>query len=207
MLTDETAPRIYLLRHGETAWNVEGRYQGQKDSRLTDRGRSQVASLGRLLASELGPQREPLVSYVSPLGRTQESAEIVARYVALERIDEPRLAEVSLGSWDGLSDEEIEMAFPRARAGTDAFDWYFRSPDGETFDAACDRVTSWLADVRRPVLAISHGLIGRLVRGVFLGLERRVMLELPVPQNALYELVGGSTRSIRELRTSSAFPS
>ncbi len=199
MLLDESGPRIYLLRHGETAWNAEGRYQGRKDSGLTDRGRRQVASLGRRLASEVSHLQEPLTAYVSPLGRAQETADILARYVTFDRIDEPRLAEVSLGTWDGLSDEEIELEFPNARTGTDAFDWFFRSPDGEKFDAACDRVTSWLHEVRRPVVAISHGLIGRLVRGVFLGLERRATLELPVPQDTLYDLVGGPARSVREL--------
>jgi broad specificity phosphatase PhoE len=67
-------------------------------------------------------------------------------------------------------------------SGADAFDWYFRSPNGESFDEVCDRVRTWLASVSCPTVAISHGLTGSLIKGVYLGLSRRDMLELPVPQ-------------------------
>ena len=48
--------------------------------------------------------------------------------------------EVTIGSWDGMTRYEIDVEYPGALAGSDAFDWYFRSPDGETFDGACERV-------------------------------------------------------------------
>jgi hypothetical protein len=85
---------IYLLRHGETAWNTAGRYQGHKDSPLTDRGREQAASFGRTLAKVAGNLFSPLRTYVSPLGRAQETADIVAQHVLVDRIDEPRLKEI-----------------------------------------------------------------------------------------------------------------
>ncbi|MCY1232056.1 hypothetical protein D9M72_445260 [compost metagenome] len=100
--------------------------------------------------------------------------------------------EVSVGSWDGLTMFEIDNEFPGVLDGSDAFDWYVRSPDGESFDAACARAKSWLADIKGPTVAISHGLFGRLVRGVYAGLSRREMLELPVPQNGFYRLCDGT---------------
>ena len=99
--------------------------------------------------------------------------------------------EVSVGTWDGMSLYEIGVEFPGALDGTDAFDWFFRSPDGETFDDACKRVRSWLSDVSTPAVAITHGLVSRLVRGVYLGMSKREMLELPVPQNGFYRLTAG----------------
>ncbi|NOU27056.1 MAG: histidine phosphatase family protein [Polyangiaceae bacterium] len=190
---------IYLVRHGETVWNAAGRFQGARDSALTARGREQAAAVGRVLAATLGNGSAPLVAHVSPRGRTQETAAILGRHVALELREEPRLAEVSLGCWEGLTEYEIEVEYPGVRAGTTAFDWYFRSPDGERLEAARERVAAWLAEVRGPVLAVSHGLVGRIVRGVFLGLTDEAMLELPIPQHTVYALVDGPVRSIREL--------
>ncbi len=77
---------------------------------------------------------------------------------------------------------EIDAEFPGHLDGSNAFDWYFRAPDGESFDDAYKRATSWISDIRQPTIAISHGLFGRILRGGFLGLSKREMLELPVPQ-------------------------
>jgi broad specificity phosphatase PhoE len=189
---------IYLLRHGETAWNVAGRYQGRKDSALTARGREQAAALGRALATMVSPTSLPLLTYVSPLGRARETAAIAGRHLALACVDEPRLSEVSIGSWDGMSRYEIANEYPEALDGSDAFDWFFRSPDGESFEAVLKRVCDWLGEVRTPAAAISHGLTGRIIRGVYLGMSRREMLELPVPQAGFYELCAGRMRLIGE---------
>jgi broad specificity phosphatase PhoE len=179
---------IYLLRHGETAWNAAGRYHGHMDSALTVREREQATSLGRILAAAARNVVAPLRTYVSPLGRAQETADIIAQHILIERVEEPRLKEVSVGSWDGLSQYEISMEYPDALSGADAFDWFFRSPDGEPLDAVKARVAAWLEEAATPSAAISHGLTGRIVRGVYLGLSNREMLELPVPQDGIYLL-------------------
>jgi broad specificity phosphatase PhoE len=98
---------------------------------------------------------------------------------------------VTIGSWDGMTRYEIDMEYPGALGGSDAFDWYFRSLDGEAFDGACERVKGWLTTLSSPTVAISHGLTGRLIRGIYLGLTRREMLELPVPQNHFVILADG----------------
>jgi probable phosphoglycerate mutase len=185
---------IYLLRHGETVWNAAGRYQGGRDSPLTARGREQAATLGRILAVAAQNAAPPLTTYVSPLGRAQETADVIARHVVLDRFEEARLSEVSIGSWDGLSQYEIGMEYPDAMMGADAFNWFFRSPDGESLEAVKDRVTAWLEEAVTPSAAISHGLTGRIIRGIYLGLSDREMLELPVPQDGLYLLIDNQVR-------------
>lgn len=182
---------IYLLRHGETVWNAAGRFQGQKDSPLTKRGIEQADQMGMLLSQQIAGGEEHFRGYVSPLGRTKETARRIARFVPLTFIDEPRLMEVSVGAWNGMSLYEIGIEYPDALNGTDAFDWFFRSPDGETFEHACQRLRTWLSEVSTPTVAISHGLTSRLLRGVYLGMTRREMLELPVPQNGFYRLDAG----------------
>jgi probable phosphoglycerate mutase len=91
---------------------------------------------------------------------------------------------------------EIGVEYPDALNGSDAFDWFFRSPDGESFDQACKRVRSWLSEVLTPTVAISHGLTSRLLRGVYLGLSRRETLQLPVPQSGFYRLDDGKSELV-----------
>lgn len=186
---------IYLVRHGETVWNAAGRYQGAKDSALTSKGRAQALAVGRLLNSILGGDAA-LAAAVSPLGRARETAGLISHVRPLVETLEPRISEVSIGSWDGLTDYEIEAEYPGALAGATAFDWFFRSPDGETLDAVIARVSSWLAEVTEPLLAVSHGLTGRIIRGVYLGLDRREMLGLSDPQEGVFLLDRGSAEFI-----------
>ncbi|MEX1109076.1 MAG: histidine phosphatase family protein [Dongiaceae bacterium] len=189
---------LYLVRHGETVWNAAGRYQGQKDSPLTVRGREQGASIGRILANVASALEKPLRAYISPLGRARETAAIMGQYLALDCVDEPRVTEVTIGPWDGMIDYEIESEYPGALGGTDAFNWYFRSPGGERFEDVLKRISDWLSEVQTPAVVISHGLIGRIVRGIYLGMPKREMLELAVPQNGLYVLDAGSVRFLAE---------
>ena len=180
---------IFLLRHGETEWNAAGRFQGQLDSPLTVRGREHAAQLGRILSQVFVNRLIPPL-HVSPLGRTRDTATIVRRYMPDlgTVIIEPRLQEVSTGDWDGLTAEEIEAGWPGALVDTDHYDWYFRSPNGEAFEAAVQRVKEWIDELKGPVVAVSHGLLGRLVRGTWLGLSANEMLHLPVPQNVVWHL-------------------
>lgn len=189
----QTGSPIYLVRHGETEWNSAGRYQGAKNSPLTTRGRSQAQAYGTTLTLELAEQSLPVLTYVSPLGRAQETAAIIANSVPLDIRIEPRIAEISTGTWDGMSLYEIEMEHPDALTGSSPYDWYFRAPDGESFDNAITRVRSWLEDVKRPCLAVTHGLASRLIRGVYEGLSEDAMLTLDVPQNGFYRLNEGQS--------------
>ncbi len=187
---------IYLLRHGETVWNTLGRFQGQMDSALTRRGVEQADLMASLLRDEIAETGQSFDLHVSPLGRVRETAERVTRLLPLAPREDVRLMEVTVGSWDGMTLFEIDQEFPGKLDGADAFDRYFRSPVGESFDAACARARSWLADVTGPTVAISHGLFGRLLRGVHCGLSRREMLELPVPQDGFYRLSDGECHLI-----------
>jgi probable phosphoglycerate mutase len=157
---------IYLLRHGETEWNAVHRFQGKLDSPLTQRGVAQAEQCGRMLAAVVG-KVDAMVA--SPLGRARQTAEIIHAlgvYPEL-RLDE-RLAEVSLGCWDGLTHARIDAGWPGARDGATRYDWYFRSPDGESHASAEARLRDWLGEQQGTVVAVAHGLVGRILRGVYL---------------------------------------
>src|SRR5579859_4006676 len=97
-----TPVRILLARHGETVFNVEGRWQGQSDSPLTERGLLQARELGRALSAE------PIVAvYSSDLGRALQTAAEVAAPHGLEVLGDRRLREIATGKWTGKSRAEI----------------------------------------------------------------------------------------------------
>ena len=190
-----TAREIYLVRHGQTEWNAEGRYQGAFDSPLTALGREQARALGRRLAERR--RLPPVDLHVSPQGRARETADIILGEVSCRStIVEPRLREVSLGSWDGLTDFDIDALAPGALDGANRFDWFFRSPDGESYEATAGRARQWLNDVNGVIVAVSHGLFSRFIRSAYLELDRAATLRLPVEQGVVWRLIGGDVEVI-----------
>lgn len=186
---------FYLVRHGQTLWNTEARFQGQFDSPLTDIGRDQATRIGRALAAEIGPLGELVRAYVSPLGRTRTTAELIGRSLPMSITEEPRLMEVHFGDWEGLTREDILSRF-----GSDQsirpIDWQFQAPGGETLDVVLARVNAWYATAEAPAVIITHGIISRLVRGIHAGLGHEEMLTLPVSQDGYFRLDGGKVEFV-----------
>jgi probable phosphoglycerate mutase len=180
------SPEIFLFRHGETEWNATERFQGRLDSPLTQKGRGQAAACGTRFA-QLGIRPDLFVA--SPLGRTRETAQVIAGCADLpDTIYDARLAEVSLGSWDGLTLVDIDQQWPGVLDGSSPFNWFFRSPDGESYAAARERVKAWLDEVTGVTVAVSHGLIGRIIRGAYADLTMAETIALPVPQDVIWHL-------------------
>lgn len=180
---------IYLIRHGETEWNAQGRFQGILDSALTDTGVRQAEAIGKRLAG-LDLSFDAFVS--SPLGRTRQTAAIIAGSANLPAAQcDDRLAEVSLGSWDGLTHIDIDAQWPGLLDGSTPFDWFFRSPDGESYEAAFQRAECWLRERQGVTVAVSHGLVSRIIRGAYSGLSKTEALSLPVPQDVIWKISSG----------------
>ncbi len=196
MILSGSEPAFLLVRHGETEWNSAGRFQGAKDSPLTSRGREQAQSAGRRLAAMFS-SAAPVRAYVSPLGRARETASLISEHVNLDIQIDQRIAEVSIGCWNGMSMYEIDAEFPDALKGSRPHDWYFRSPDGETFEGAYARVTAWLREARAPAIVVTHGLTGKLIRGLYEQLSKQAMLMLPAPQDGFYQLANGRSEFIQ----------
>lgn len=196
------ASPLYLLRHGETAWNLDRRMQGSRDSALTERGRAQAAAMGRALAVELAHAPGPTVFLCSPLGRTRETALIVGRELGLDPADwrdDPRLAELGYGTWEGSTWAEIEVDHPEAMAKWRADPEGFCPPGGETHFELRRRSAAVLAEIiasgTRTVI-VSHGVSGAVMRGLHLGLDARAMFVLEKPQDAFFRLLDGREERI-----------
>ncbi|HEU5415751.1 MAG TPA: histidine phosphatase family protein [Candidatus Angelobacter sp.] len=186
---------IYLVRHGETEWNRDGRLQGQQNSSLTARGREQAEQLGRLLSRLLGPQQRLIQA--SPLGRARETAAIIRQHVpGPELMIDSRLQEMTLGSWEGLTRTEVNKLCKGVVGGDSNAEWWFRAPGGESYDHFQERVRSWLAEQSGAVIAVSHGITTRMIRGEYLGLSRHERLSLPVRHGVIWRLRGGAVETI-----------
>jgi probable phosphoglycerate mutase len=191
---------IYLVRHGRTEFNAEGRFQGRLDSPLTPQGVEQARRCGDLLKGLIG-EAGAWSLVASPLGRAVHTAEIIAGVLGLAAgfPRDPRLAEIGMGCWDGLTIEDIDMVSPGVLAGSTRYNFFFRAPDGERYAAFADRLGDWLTEALadgRPRIAVSHGVAGRVLRGLYAKMDPDAALKLDSPQDAIFRLSGGQIERI-----------
>jgi broad specificity phosphatase PhoE len=158
-----TPVRILLARHGETVFNVDGRWQGQSDSPLTERGRAQARELGRALLQE-----RIAAVYTSDLGRAASTAALVAEQHALEPIADVRLREIDTGEWTGKGRAEIEANWPGGLHQWASTPSHFVMPAGESIHTAQARALDFFADLMpshlgETVVVISHGAVSQTI--------------------------------------------
>jgi probable phosphoglycerate mutase len=191
---------IFLIRHGQTEFNVQRRLQGRRDSPLTELGVEQARRMAEVLRSAAGAEGLTVVS--SPLGRSRRTAEIVRETLGLDcgiELDE-RLAEIDVGDWEGLTGEEIEAVTPGARTTPG---WLLNAPGGETWETASARVAGWLDehdewDGRRR-LVVSHGITGRILRALYEREDPAGLWSSPSPpQDAVFRLWRGAVYRLDE---------
>lgn len=186
---------IYLIRHGQTAFNAEGRYQGQCDSPLTDVGRQQAVALAGVLSPLVSRHDYRLVA--SPLGRSLATATLMAQQLGFAgKVEQDaRLMEVGMGAWDGLTRAEISARWPDHRKVRGALEWMFDGPGGERYETLSARLQAALADLTsRPeasVIVVSHAVAGRVLRGLHAGLGRAEALAQDAPQDVIFALSPG----------------
>jgi broad specificity phosphatase PhoE len=171
---------VVLVRHGETDWNRERRFQGHADVPLNEAGLDQA----RELASRLAGERFAAV-YTSPLLRASQTAAIVATPLGLEPHADAAFKEVDVGSWTGLTVSEVETRFPEGYARWSewrATGW----DDGETYGDLAARVVrrvKGLAERHRgeSVLAVTHGGPMRALLAAALSLDEHEVLGVVGP--------------------------
>ena len=143
---------IILVRHGETDWNRERRFQGHADTALNESGRQQAVALADALSSE-----RLTAICTSPLRRASETADIVGARLGLQPEKLAALREIDVGDWQGLTVDEVKARFPdEARVA-----WHAGWPNGETYDQLGARVLPALngLEERHPdgrVLGVTH---------------------------------------------------
>jgi probable phosphoglycerate mutase len=188
---------IYLVRHGQTEFNRERRIQGHVDSPLTELGIRQAQAVARLLSELIrDPAGWRIVS--SPLGRARTTAGIVAARLGGLPVElDARLQEMSWGPHDGRLRSELEAEHPETFGKSG---WAFDAGSGESYEAVAARIGDWLAGLppepERRIIAVSHGISGRVLRGLYAGLDRDRSATQDVPQDAVYLLQYGGVGRI-----------
>ena len=150
---------VYLARHGQTAYNLEGRFQGQQPIPLDDTGRAQARELAERAASY-----GFLALWSSPLLRARETADAVGRALGLEPIEDARLMETDAGDWTDRSFAEVQAEAPEQFAAFAAGNPGFAFPGGESFAEQEVRVAAALEEIERrelPALVVCHGMVIR----------------------------------------------
>lgn len=151
--------RLCLVRHGQTDWNLEGRYQGQSDIPLNSTGIKQA----RLIAEILRDEKFDAV-YSSDLSRAIRTAEIITEHRNHLKINtDPRLREVRQGEWEGLTRDIIRDRYPKIWEALIENPVSAHPPGGETVLEVQSRVNAALNDISAlypdgNILVVSHGL-------------------------------------------------
>jgi len=193
-------PTVYYIRHGQTEWNAEGRFQGNQDIPLNDLGKAQAIRAGELLAEILArdehdPLKTPFVS--SPLGRARNTMELVRGSLDIPPHDyqlDDRLREIGYGQWEGSTLPEMQVADPELFAKRQTEKWTVSPPGGESYVQVQARMQDWYASLRGDTVTVAHGGTARALM-VALGIETPASAaDLTIEQGAVYVFRDGDLR-------------
>ncbi|MBT2475466.1 histidine phosphatase family protein [Microbacterium sp. ISL-103] len=184
---------VFLVRHGQTRWNLEHRMQGQLDSPLTQDGIRQAERVAERLTG-----RGITTVCSSPLGRALRTSVIVADRIGADLVEVPELADVHHGDMAGLTWDEVDDRYPSARdsRADNRYGWAF--PGGESYAQARSRARralsacGWAAE-GTPLL-VSHEMLGRMLRAELRGLDATAALSLRHPHDVVFEIENGVER-------------
>jgi broad specificity phosphatase PhoE len=187
----------YLIRHGQTDWNAEGRFQGSVDIPLNENGRGQAAGNGEKLKADLGnPAGWRFLS--SPLSRARETMEIVRRTASYRPVDDfqfdPLLSEVTYGDWERRTIPELEVTEPHLVALRAHDKWGFIPPNGESYAMLAERVRTVLLRLDGPTVITAHGGVLRSVYWLTGDMDGDEAANADVPQDRFLFVDGASLR-------------
>lgn len=184
---------IYIIRHGQTAWNLQGRKQGRKDSPLTLKGIQQAKNVAKTLKDSVS-NYEDFKVVVSPQWRCQQFASIVCELIGVdfsECIFEEGLREHCFGLWEGKTEEEIEREFPgylNRRYKPENY-WSYIVPMGESYQLLDARVSKVLKKYEAcDIIYICHEMVSKVIRGRLLSKKPEDVLAWNHPQNIIYKI-------------------
>lgn len=187
-------PAIYYIRHGQTDWNAELRYQGRMDIPLNDKGRAQALRNGRKLKALL-EGREDLKFVASPLARARETMEIIRQQLHLPAegyVVDDRLVEASYGDLEGRTLADFKASNPEVYRKRKLNRWYFQPPGGESQQMVLERVRAWADGLDGDTVVAGHGVVGRVLRHLLVGIEQETAAGFVFPQDRIFIWRDGS---------------
>lgn len=185
---------IYVMRHGETVWNAEGRFQGGLNSPLTETGQKHAQQLEATL-SKLDLTQFDI--RVSPQGRAFETAAIALSRQALFLRTDDRLREIEVGEWSGKLRADMSATGDVLEDTPDGpLAMYEHAPGGEGFAKLRVRCTEFLNSLTAPTICVTHGITSRMLRTVALGKPSSSVGDLPGGQGMVYVVENGNHRQL-----------
>lgn len=184
---------IYVIRHGQTDWNAEGRFQGQTDIPLNDTGRNQAMRNGAFLRTVLGDTVTRYDFIASPLGRTRETMELLRSQMHLPQqaydMDD-RLKEICFGDWEGNTTAELKKQFPDHLKERSRGKWDFLAPGqhAESYEILSWRTGAWLASLKKPTIAVTHGGVIRSFFRLIGGVDADEACSMNIPQDQVLRI-------------------
>lgn len=180
--------RVILVRHGQTDWNVERRYQGKTNIPLNDNGRRQAARV----AEELSCLRLAAV-YSSELDRSFRTAALIARPHGIDVVSDPRLNEIDQGEWEGLRHEEIADRYGERLRLWEEDPTSTLPPGGESLAEVRERVLECLHEIllKHPndtVCIVAHKVTNAIIKSEVLGLSIGELMRQDPPHDGWEEI-------------------
>lgn len=183
---------VYVIRHGQTDWNAEGRLQGQKDIPINAIGRGQATRNGETLRELVG-SADGFDFVASPLWRTRETMERIRTAMGLDpagyRTDE-LLKELSFGDWEGFTTAEIKKTAPERLRERSKNKWSFIPPgkDAESYEILSWRIGAWLASLKGPTISVSHGGVLRSLFRIIGNVDEDEAANMPIHQDRIVRI-------------------
>ena len=162
------ANTFYIVRHGQTNWNILGKTQGHGNSDLTEKGENQALELAKAI------KEYPIdFIYSSDLGRAVQTAEIIGNTIGVDVEETPALREMGFGDWEGLLIEEIKKDHAKTYETWRNQPHLADIPNGETLHIIKDRVDGFIKDLNekydsKHILLVSHSVTVRVMLLSFL---------------------------------------
>ena len=188
---------FFLIRHGETEWNRQGRLQGQRDVPLNPLGRDQAAAAGRKLKKLLrkeGIDPAGLRFVASPLRRTCDTMERVRTVLGLPvtaYATDDRLKEIGFGAWEGLTWPEAKAVAPALVRERKRAKWSFVPPGGESYADLAHRLRPWLDQCRSGDVVVAHGGVARALMQVLAGVSTTEAPDIEIHQGRVLRFAQG----------------
>ena len=191
-------PVVYLVRHGETDFNVAQRLQGRYETNLNARGRQQAQGCAAVLRDLfVREKRQPddFAFVSSPLMRARQTMELMRAALGLNPAAfelDARLMEISYGEWEGLTLQEIKAREPTVLERRERDKWDFMPPGGESYRQLAKRVGDWYALLARDTVAAAHGGVARVLMANFHILPEDEASHTDIRHGAVYVFSGGT---------------
>ena len=176
--------KIILVRHGETVFNVENRYQGVKDSPLTEKGVKEA----KLVAKELSKEKVG-VFCSSPLGRAVATAKEIAKFHKIKPILRDKLKEINYGEYEGKSLKEIDEKNPEWKIERITNRYYAKPPKGESYAELEERLKPIIEEIlgrEGTVLIVAHANVNKAIIRLILNLGKEEINYICQPNNCIY---------------------